>query len=327
MPPPLRGPNLLTTSTAGYDEDANWRRGVTFLWILFGLIACAEACHVAFSVLAGYASGLLVSDLIRVGVLCGVFLTLWFGWNWTRWLLVVFAFLFGAAQLVALMRLTDLQLRVGAATASQPLPGDLLYNAPVLAAAVLYLLLAGYLGFASDVPAFTKHRREEGRGWVAVPVALLLAAYVAVLFIVPMVCKLWFDGQRAGATKFGQETLWAISEHWDPAVFASRCDAELLAYFQEGDRQRMMASLAPLGPVQSATGEVGRLSSHFDAGQQGFVLGGGYIAQGQFAHGKARVTFTLKRSFSGPWRVRLITVDNLSLNPAPPATPAASPVP
>ena len=327
VPPPLRGPSLLTTSTAGYDEDANWRRGVTFLWILFGLIALAEACHVAFDAFDGYTAGLPVSDLFRVCLLCGVFLTLWFGWNWTRWLLVVFAFLFGAGQLVGLMRLTDMQLRAGAATESQPLPGHLLYNAPILAAAVLYLLLAGYLAFASDVPAFTRHRREEGRGWVAVPVALLLAAYVAVLFIMPLVYKIWLDGQREDARKFGQETLRAISERWDPAVFASRCDEELLAYFQEGDRQRMMASLAPLGPVQDAAGEVSRLSSRFDAGQQGFVLRGGYVAQGQFAHGKARLTFALKRSFSGPWRVRLITAENISFDPAPAATPAASPVP
>ena len=326
VPPPLRGPSLLTTSTAGYDEDANWRRGVTFLWILFGLIALAEACHVAFDAFDGYTAGLPIFDLCRVCLLCGVFLTLWFGWNWTRWVLAVYAFVFGAWLLVSLAWLTDRQLQAGSATASQPLPGNMLFNAPLLASAVLYLLLAGYLAFASDVPAFTKHRREEGRGWVAGPVALLVAAYLAVLFGVPMAYKVWLNGQREGAEHFGRETLQAISERWDPAVLASRCDEELLAYFQEGDRQRMMASLAPLGPVRDAAGEVSRLSSRYDAGRQGFVLAGGYVAQGQFAHGRARVTLNLKRSFSGPWQVRLITAENISFDPAPAATPAASPV-
>ena len=329
VPPPLRGPNLLTTSTAGYDEDANWRRGVTFLWILFGLIALAEACHVAFSVFAGYASGLLVSDLFRVCVLCGVFLTLWFGWNWTRWLLVVFAFLFGAAQLVALMRLTDLQLRAGAATESQPLPGHLLYNAPILAAAVLYLLLAGYLAFASDVPAFTKHRREEGRGWVAVPVALLLAAYVAVLFAVPITYNAWLHRQPEVVRVFGRESLQAVCTRWDLAMLDARCDEQMLQNTSEGERQGLLRVLGPLGPIKGVTAEFSHVHNRFDPEEQRFVLQGDYSAWGHFAHGQAHFICRVTRSLFGPWRFLTFRTDTFAIDPppVPAATPAASPVP
>ena len=333
MPTPVRGTNLLTASTSGYNEDMNWRRGVTWLWVLFGGIALAEACYAVFGALGGYTLPLPpVYDLLRVWLLCGGFLMLWFGWNWTRWILALLAFLFGAWLAVTLLRETDIQLQAGTGTKGLPPPSEILSKAPLVAAALLYLILALYLAFGTDVTAFTKHRREEGRGWIAVPVALLLLAYVVAIMAVPNLYSVWMRQQQESAMNFGRETLRVMSEHWDSAALVARCDDSLLQRIPPEGQRKMLAMYTPLGPFQSNLQELGHVSSAFDPQEQRFVVRGDYNATGQFAHGKDHFSFNLERSPIGPWRVTMFTEDSLALDhppaPAPAAAvPAAGPTP
>ena len=336
VPTPVRGTNLLTASSANYSEDANWRRGITLLWILFGGIALAEACYVVFGAFDGYTLPVPPGfDLARVGLLCGVFLTLWFGWNWTRWILALFAFLFGLWLGVTLLRETDLQLQAGSGIPGQPASSGLIEKAPLVAASLLYLILSLYLTFGSDVPAFTKHRREEGRGWIVLPVALLLGAYVAALLAVPNLYSLWLHQQQEDAKNFGRDTLRAMAEHWDSATLMARCENQLLQRIPPDSQQKMLAMYTPLGPLQNVIQESSHTSSlvEYDPQEQRFVLRGDYTALAQFAHGRDQFNFNVSRPFFGPWQVSLYSEEGLSVDrppapaPAPAATPAASPVP
>ena len=334
VPTPVRGTNLLAASSSGYSEDSNWRRGITWLWVLFGGIALAEACYAVFAALGGYTLQLPPGyDLIPVYLLCAVFLTLWFGWNWTRWILALFAFLFGAWLAVTLLRETDVQLQAGAGIKGQPGTG-FLAKLPLVAASLLYLILALYLTFGSDVAAFTKHRREEGRGWVAVPIALLLGVYVVAMMAVPDLYKIWMRQQQAAVTDYGRDTLRTAAEHWDSAVLAARFDDSLLERVPPETRAKMLAIYTPLGPLQRTDQEVSHVSSQFDPQENRFVLRGDYTAWGQFAHGKDHFSFNVSRSLFGPWQVSLFTEDGMAVDrppapaaPVPAATPAASPVP
>ena len=332
VPTPVRGANLLTTSTVGYNEDASWRRGITLLWIVFGGIALAEACYAVFGALGGYTLPVPPGfDLARVCLLCGVFLTLWFGWNWTRWILALFAFLFGLWLAVTLLRETDIQLQASAGTKGQP-ASAIIEKAPLVAASLLYLILSLYLTFGSDVPAFTKHRREEGRGWIALPIALLLGAYVVAIMAVPNLVNLWVHQQQEAAKNFGRDTLRAISEHWDSATLMARCEDQLLQKIPPDSQKKMLVMYTPLGPLQNVIQESSHASSLFDAQEQRFVVRGDYIALAQFAHGRDQFSFNVARSLFGPWQVSLYSEEGLSVDrppapPAPAATPAASPVP
>ena len=334
VPPPLRGPNLLTTSTAGYDEDANWRRGITFLWILFGAIALAEAGYAVFGAFDGYVLPVPPGfDLGRICLLCGVFLTLWSGWNWPRWFLALFAFLFGLWLAVTLLRETDVQLQADAESHGQETSAGLIVKAPLVAAALLYLILALYLTFGSDVPAFTKHRREEGRGWIVLPVAVLLGAYVVAILAVPNLYSLWLHQQQEAAQNFGRDTLRAISEHWDSATLMARCEDQLLQRIPPDSQKKMLAMYTPLGQLQSVIKESNHTSNLvvYDPQARRFVLRGEYVALAQFAHGRDQFSFNLARPFFGPWQVSMYSEEGLSVDhppaPAPAATPAASPVP
>ena len=333
---PVRGTNLLTASSANYSEDANWRRGITFLWVLFGGIALAEACYVVFAALGGYTLQVPPGfDLARVCLLCGVFLTLWFGWNWTRWLLALFAFLFGLWLAVTLMQETDTRLQAGAAAPGLRASSGLVEKSPLVAAALLYLILALYLTFGSDVPAFTKHRREEGRGWILLPVALLLGAYLVGILAVPNLYAIWLRQQQEDAKNFGRDTLRAMAEHWDSGTLMARCEDQLLQRIPPESQKRMLAMYTPLGPLQSAIQESSHASSVFEAQEERFVVKGDYTALAQFAHGRDQFTFYVERSLFGPWQVSLYNEEGLSIDrppaptaaPAPGATPAASPVP
>ncbi len=337
MPDPVKGTSLLLSTAVGREGDASWRRGVTILWALFGLIAVAELCGLVFRAFGGYivtttpGGGFVFwtssSALVRLGLVCAVFFALWSGWNWTRWLLAVFSFLFGAANLIQIARLTDSALGAGGGAAGQPSPAGSLFNAPPLAAAVLYLVLAGYLAFSADVSAFTKHRRETGRRWVLLPVAGLLLAFLVAFLAFPAAYGWWLSTQRAGAEQFGAETVDAMGERWDPAVFTARSSERLLGAFPVEERHRFLQGLSPLGPLQTFTQETSLVNSDFDWQEQRFVLRGTYLALVRCTHGRARFAFALVRPLFGSWQVDVMTVDGMSIDPPPDALPVPGPPP
>ena len=100
-PDPVRASRLPGTYAANYGgEEMNWRRGVGVLWTLFVLAGAAELLRAAFYLLAGHAGWPLTYEVVRVGIAAAVFVTLWLGWGWSRWLLVVADFLFGAWTII-----------------------------------------------------------------------------------------------------------------------------------------------------------------------------------------------------------------------------------
>ena len=105
-PDSARNSRLPGTYAANYGSDPSWKRGATVLCLLFGLAAAAEFFRAVFSVWSG--TRLLPVEpetgrLIEMGRVVGeatIFLLLWVGWSWVRWVLVAADFLFGAFFLI-----------------------------------------------------------------------------------------------------------------------------------------------------------------------------------------------------------------------------------
>ncbi len=314
---------MLVASTAGHSEDMNWRRGVFVLWTLFGLVAVAEACGLAFAFLSGSVSTVPLADLIRLGLLCGVFLLLWLGQSWPRWVLSAVAFFYGGRLIVQVLTANDAALSVPT-VAGQPLPSDTLLLVPVLASGFLYLILSGYLAFSSDVLGFTRHRREEGRAWVVLPVTLGLAGFFLAVCISPALFRAWLENQRPDAERASRDTLRAIAEHWDPPTLNALSTPAFLVIWPAPPRNSTLATLSPLGPLRTTDQETFEFHSGFDRSQDNFLLTMHYAAWMRCEHGRAQADLVLVRGLFGPWRVDSFSPGMLTLDK--PAEPVPAPV-
>ena len=265
-------------------------------------------------------------DLIRLALLYGVFLLLWLGQGWPRWVLAAVAFFYGGRLLVQVLTANDAALSVPK-VAGQPLPSDMLLLVPVLASGFLYLILSGYLAFSSDVIGFTRHRREEGRVWVVLPVALLLAGFLLAMFASPWLYRTWLESQRPDAERSSRDTLRAIAEHWDPPTLNARSTPSFLVTWPAQPRNTTLATLAPLGPLRSTDQETFEFRSGFDPVRDSFVLTVHYATWMRCEHGRAQADLTLVRDLFSPWQVDAFSPGMLTLDkPAEPAPVPASPV-
>ncbi len=162
---------------------------MTVLWVFFALTILGEAAHAAVILLSGQLYP-APADLVRVCIGGALFIALWLGWGWLRWPLAVINFLHGAWLIVWTIFLhNDLAQR--AALAGEPAPGYGIGSIPSLALGGVCLAYAAYLAFSADVLDFLRHRREEGRGWVAGPLALGVMACVGAVLASPLFYGLW----------------------------------------------------------------------------------------------------------------------------------------
>lgn len=323
--PIVKSSRLPGTYAANSGEDMNWRRGVTVLWVLFGLAAVGEIFHGAFYLLAGHAGWPLNRDAVRVGVGSLVFLTLWLGWGWTRYLLVVVDFGFGIWMVV--WSVAE-HVAVGARPISaqqQMASSALIETLPELALGILYLVTAAYLAFSADMVDFARHRREEGRGWVFVPVLALAAVYTLVVLTLQLPYRIWLGVQERGAQQFGDDTVRAMAEHWDPQTLTDRGDEAFLRAFPPEFRKSSMASLSPFGGLQRLEeARANALPTTVDASGFGFVEQYSYdVKRVDFAHGHAHFSFFLTRGLLGPWKLDNFIVDQVAFDPKPTAGAAA----
>ena len=310
------------TYAANYGSDPNWKRGVSVLWVLFGLAAAAEFLRAVFIVWSSSrilpvdpATGWLV-ETGRVVVEAVIFLLLWVGWSWPRWVLVAVDFLFGAFFLI---------------TAIAPLPtppGTLpvtgLVTLPQMALGVIYLVTAAYLAFSADVIGFTRHRREEGRGWVVLPVALIAGACAFVICAVRPYCQHLFQQWKPGATRFATESLRDMAQNWDAKTYEQRADPEYLKVWTPEQRKMTFGTLAGLGPsanLPEATladepkASVARSGGSF---QVNYPCDFGKL---RFAHGSASFGCIVSRHIFGPWQLENLIISEPEFDPEPPAAP------
>ena len=251
-PAPVRVSRLPGTYAANYgSEDMNWRRGVGVLWTLFVLAAVCECLRAAFYMMAGHAGWPLWYDVVKVSIGAAVFVSLWLGWGWTRWLLVVADFLVGAWLIIMVMAGHAARNATDAVASGRlPAADSIIETLPKLALGIICLGTAGYLAFSADVVDFVRHRREEGRGWVILPVAALAAGYVALVCLMQVPYWLYLGVEAIPARQFGDETLQAACDHWNPDALAARGDEAFLAFWPDAARRSALASLSPLGELK-----------------------------------------------------------------------------
>lgn len=334
VPAPLnRASRLPGTYAANFGgEDMNWRRAVTVLWVLFGLTATLELLRVSFYLLAGYTDWSLVGDVIRVGMSTLVFLTLWLGLGWTRWLLVCTDFLGGLSLFV--WSVAGHLARTGLpGSMTTHLPPALITTMPTVAVGLLYLGTAVYLARSADVIDFVRHRREEGRASVLLPVALLAGGYAVVLLTLQVPYLIWVEVQAAQARTFGEDTSRRMASHWDPKSIDGLLDPSLSNHWTPEFKRQAFASLAPLGPLEDA-GTVGFFPSttRFDAARGGFSMQCSYnLRQARFAHGTADIGIAVVKGIFSPWQINDLEINEVHFDPKPPPASEtgliASPVP
>ena len=328
MPTPVRASRLPGTYAANYGgEDMNWRRGVGVLWTLFLLAGLCECLRAAFYVMAGHAGWPLSYDVAKVSIGAAVFVTLWLGWGWTRWVLVVADFLAGV-WLIIMVIAGHMAQHSPAAVASGQLPAadPIIETLPKLALGVVCLCTAGYLAFSADVVDFLRHRREEGRGWVVAPVAALAAGYVALVCLMQVPYWFYVGLETAPARAFGDHALRTLSARWNSDDLASLGDDDFRKFWPEATRKTVLGSLAPLGELKDVNTLVAKFSgTGVDASGMSFIMA--YNCDGErveFAHGHARFDFFLIKHPFGAWHLNNFTVSEIKIDPVPSLAPPST---
>ena len=314
------------TYAASYGGDPNWRRGIAVLWVLFGLAAVGELFRALFNVLSGNPGLPFPYEAGRVGTEAAVFVLLWVGWSWLRWLLVAVDFLFGVFFIMTVMAPLPIG-PVGTVARSAPA----LITMPQLALGMIYLISAGYLAFAADVIGFTRHRRETGRGWKVIPVALLVGACAWVVLNVQPLCAALFTRWQPEAGQFATDSLRAIAQSWDVAAYDERADVDYLKVWTKDDqRVPTFGTLTGLGAIQSIPEvKIGEAQSSINRSNSGFLVryhcdfGKLRCAHGTLANFGCLVS---RRLPTGPWRLENLDLVNPHFDPDPAtATPAPAP--
>lgn len=319
MPPPVtrasRLPGTYAANSSG--GDMNWRRGVGTLWVLFGLAVALEFVRASFQLLAGYTHWPTDLDVVRVGLSSLALLTLWAGWGWTRWVLVVVDFLCGLHALAwgIAGHMDPNSATSQAMRAASPLVGTL----PSIGLGLVYVCTAAYVAFSADVVDFVRHRREEGRGWVLGPVLLLVGAYLAVLFTLEVPYLVWIKAREGQARRFGDDLSRRMAEHWDPRSIDGLGDKAFDTAWTPEVKQGAFGSLAPLGPLVKADKvDMYPMATQFDLASGGFIMQYSYnLRQARFAHGTADIGVFVVKPLFGPWEIDNMTMSDLHFDPKP----------
>ena len=329
MPPPVtrasRLPGTYAANSGG--EDMNWRRGVGTLWVIFGLTAVLEFARASFQLLAGYTNWPSDGDVVRVGLSSLFFLTLWFGWGWTRWVLATVDFLCGMHALAwgIAGHMNPASAGAQAMRTASPLVGTV----PSVGLGLVYLFTAAYVAFSADVLDFARHRREEGQGWVIGPVLALVGAYMAVLFTLEVPYLVWIKAREGQARTFGDEMSRQMAQNWDPNSIAGVGDPTFNENWTPDFTKAAFGSLAPLGPLEKM-GQVDLrpLATRFDLASGGFIMQYSYnLRQARFAHGTSNIGIFVVKPLFGPWEIDNLTMDEVHFDPQSAPAPTATPNP
>ena len=320
LPARPRTPRLPGMDAASFAPDMNWRRGVAFLWLLVALTAVGEGLNAALYLLAGYAGYPAPADVTRLCLEGALFVALWLGWGWLRWPLAVIAF-FQGGWLILWTVAARFASPVTEASTSTPVAHGI-DSIPPLFLGIVYLTLSFYLAFSVDVLDFLRHRREEGRRWVVLPIVLLIAAYLITLFNAQPIYLHWLNHEKNAALDFAMQSLRAMSAQWDPEVYANRADPDVLATWPDADRSQTFASMRPLGPCMSIIRrKVSDHGSAMDKSRGGFVVDAECdLGRVQFTHGTAQFSLIVHRTFFGPWQLGQFVAGDFQFD-APAAAP------
>lgn len=316
------------TYAANYGGDPNWKRGVSVLWLLFGLAAVAEFFRALFLVWSGTRALPLPYETGRIVAEAAVFLLLWVGWSWPRWVLVAVDFLFGVWFILSVV--APLPAGPGGQVARS---APALVTLPQLALGVIYLFTAGYMAFSADVIGFTRHRREEGRGWVIVPLALIVGAYAFVVCNVQPYCQRLFEQWKPQAAQFATESFHAMARNWDVGAYEQRADPEYLKVWTPDQRRMTFGTLAGYGPSTNLpdTKMIDQPQASVTRNGNGFQVSYDCeFGKVRFAKGSGNFGCLVTRRMFGPWQLEKLVVSEPEFDPAPPAatpSPASATVP
>ncbi len=336
-PDDTKGSRLPGTYAANYGREPSWKRGLFVLLVLFGLAGVAGFLRVLVIVWSGSRGLPLLPEtghLVEIGRIVGVavlFSLLWTGWSLPRWLLAAVIFFFGLFFVITVV--APLPTPPGAIPV---LNGGRIVSAPQLALGVIYLITAAYLIFSVDVISFARHRREAGRGWLILPVALVAGAYAFALSNVRPYSRQQFEQWKPEAAQFATEGLRAMVQNWDLAEYEKRADPEYLKVWKLDQRKGTFGTLAGLGPVASALPEAkvtGEPAASMSRDGNTFQVDYNYdFGKLRFAHGSATFGGVVSRSIRGVWQLQNLIIGELENDPdpataAPAPTATAPPVP
>ena len=333
----------------GVENERSWGRGLAILWALFLATLLLELLNAVFFVLAGKAGWPVPIEAGRLALVCTFFISLWTGWGWLRYLLATVDFLSGAwllTDFVLSYRATPKFKAIGEADWT-------IYSSietfPKIALGLLYLATAAYVLFSDDVREFVAHRRARGRVGSSLLAAIVSYGGMLLIFAAQPFYAHWMLGQRADAQRFGDETLRAMAEHWDPTALDALLDPPYAKTFTKADRVSTFTPFKSLGTLKSITPGpvVARtpmpqyplqdkvpipqdIHSEADAAGTGFEVTATYATTSvEFEHGRAPFGFDLVRDLFGLWRITKLNVASVQYDqpPRPAPTPGSTETP
>ncbi len=352
------------TYAASFGNEKSWARGLGILWTLFLLTMLLEGLNAAFYLLAGKISWppmshvmigsmdqILPVETARLVLVCTLFIGLWVGWGWLRYVLATIDFLSGLWLVVGMIASYHAAPKFKATGIADVPVYTSIESMPKIALGILYLLTAAYVILSHDVLEFVAHRRTNGRVWSAILVTIISYGCMVLILGAQPFYNLWLNTQRPAAMAFGEDTLRTISQSWAGDSIDSRLDPEFAKSFTPNDRKATFAGFKPLGPLQSANTAPplvvttvqpnplqnivpapADLATQVTPDGYSFQVNARYNTTGAtFEHGNVRFGFDLVRDLVGAWRIRGLDARDVKIDyphpPAPPATPAPDGVP
>ncbi len=348
------------TYAASFGNEKSWSRGLAILWALFLLTMFLEMVNAAFYLLAGKISwpplshllagstdlGVLPIETGRLVLVCTLFIGLWVGWGWLRYLLATVDFLSGAWLVVRMIASYHAAPKFKATGIADMPVYSSIESMPKIALGILYLGTAAYIVFSHDVLEFIAHRRARGRAWSAILVTVVSYGCLVLILGAQPFYNLWLRSQRPGAVAFGEDTLRTVSQSWAGDSMDSRLDPEFAKKFNPNDRKATFDGFKALGqlqnanpapplvvttvqpnPLQNIVPAPADLFTRVTPDGYSFQLTGRYNTTGAtFEHGHVQFGFDLVRDLFGPWQISGFDAQNVSIErPKPPTPPVPAP--
>ncbi len=306
VPPPLpsrpssmagpRRQRLPGTYAGNYlQDDPNPASAAVILGALFAVAFVCEVARLFAEIFLGYSLETDAFALVRVALASLSLLLLWVGLDWARWPLAAGAFVFGAGLILRTMSQGTLGL------VQQP---DELVSIPL---GFLYLGIALYAGFSSNVTALAGRQREVGKRFSVAPVICLGGLALLGLLGLRPLCLAWQAREQQQALAFADESVLAIGEHWDYRVFDERAAADYIAQWPVEAKKAVFHDMTRWGPIRRIDQHSIRVLRSLELGK-GIRWHGYYDSRDTTEHGLGSMSLEMERGLFSPWRITAWTL-------------------
>lgn len=303
-PPSPERMRLPGTYASDHARDPNPRIGRAVLIALIVLDAMGVLVELYQYLATGQIEALLALATRQV-FSASLYFTFWAGWSWARWVATA-----GDALAGLWLVVWGLHLRTAFATSL----------------GVFCLAVAAFFAFSPDLTAFIAQRRQQRSARALLPLALLLAGYLAVLTIGWSALAHWRKAVERKAVVFARESMREIGARWEVSALERFSSPALLAaHPAEERRQRCEQFRDRYGAIQSIEAQPGLHEVVIRSeGRRRFTARGAIVFSAESESGPLEVRVDLSGNLRGDdWKIEaffLVPNGSAGAEPAPSAS-------